>query len=491
MRALPRATLALILGLAVAGASGAVAPIQAVHAAPNTASSTCGARVAILGADMSPGGRFEVQRALKVGAHTVQQDETFQDELQQAHGLIPPALLGTDRVAVSSALLGPLPAGSGLTVYVNPNILLDTAQTYANALLTAGVTDAEVRVAAPTSQKALGTTALLDLLRAANVTCLSIKPAQRDLAIREVVLADELAQAQPAARADAPPGLMNTLKGTAVTDKLVAPAALSNLITRVAAAKGVVVPAAQRQGLITFLQDLVKSGAYAGIAARIPHFTPAVPSGVHVALNAAPAPRATAAATAAPKATRAPATARSGQTGATYTGTVRGVNTGQGTLTVQGAAGTRTYHVSSPSQLAVTRNGQTSSLGALQPGDTVTLTAINGRVTAIDASSKTGRAAIGPATPAATAVATGGETVPGLSTAGIVLLAALVLLILLLLPLIVGLLRRRRERRVVTTRVPPADPLQPTERLNTTTGTPTATYTARRNVRRRNVRRRQ
>jgi uncharacterized protein YpuA (DUF1002 family) len=133
------ATLLLLLGFVPLGL-----PASADSAA------TCPARVAVLGANMSAGGRFEVQRALAVGPHTRQLDETLSDERKQGHGLVPPGVLGV--VAVSSGLLQPLPAGSGLTVRLNRNITLDTAQAYANALLTGGITSAKVGVAAPTAQ---------------------------------------------------------------------------------------------------------------------------------------------------------------------------------------------------------------------------------------------------------------------------------------------------------------------------------------------------
>src|SRR5437016_4027141 len=172
----------------------------------------CAARVAVLGANMSAGGRFEVQRALAVGPHTRQLDETLAEEREEAHGLVPPGLLGV--IAISSGLLQPLPSGSGLTVTLNRNITLDTAQTYANALLTAGITDAKVGVAAPTAQRALGTTALLGLLRAARVACVAISPRRQDLAIREVVLTGELAQE---IGRQAAPSLMFALKSGAVS----------------------------------------------------------------------------------------------------------------------------------------------------------------------------------------------------------------------------------------------------------------------------------
>ncbi len=486
MRAVPRVALAATL-LAV-GVSGA-APFTRARAAGvadvTAVASSCGARVAVLGHNMSAGGRFEVQRVLRVGAHTVQQDETQQDAIQQSDGLIPAALLG--KVAVSSALLGPLPAGSGLTVSVNRNITLDTPQSYANALLTAGVTDAEVRVAAPTSQKALGTTALLGLLRAAQISCLSIAPARRVLAIREAVLSDQLAQAAGPARYGAVPSLINTLKGGAVSGRLTTPATLGALVSRDAAARGIALTPQERQGIVGFLGALVASKTYEGIAARSPQFTPAVPGSVHVGLNAAGAATP-------PRATSAPATP-AGSGGATHHGAVQTVDTGHGMVTVQETGGRHAYKVSPLPELAVTRNGQTSTFGALKPGDKITFTVVNGLVTAIEATSpSSSNPAPGPVGGVGTAVSripTAAAPVTsaarGLGTAGIAVLAALLLLVLLLLPLLIGLLRRRRERNVVTTTTTtmPAVPDEPpVTRLDTESDVRSVTYAPRRVVRR-------
>lgn len=199
MRCRRRAALGVLVGASLLGLTAA--PVRG--AAGRTPPGPCSARVAVLGADLSAGGRFEVQRALRVGPHTRQLTETLAEEQVQAQGLIPPALLG--RVAVSSGVVQPRPAGAGLQVHVAPAITLDTAQTYANALLTAGVTDALVRVAAPTAQPALGTTALLGLLRAAQATCVPLDPARVRLALREAVVASGLEAATGVGRPGAAP----------------------------------------------------------------------------------------------------------------------------------------------------------------------------------------------------------------------------------------------------------------------------------------------
>ena len=152
-----------------------------------------GAPVAVLGADLSAAGLPEVLRALGATPGTQQLRESVADERSQAHGLLPERLLGV--VAVSSVILRPLPPGSGLRVVQNGNVTLFPAQAYANALLTAGVTDADAIIAAPGAQRALGTTALLGLLRAATVSCAAVNPARHSLAIREFALTDALTDA--------------------------------------------------------------------------------------------------------------------------------------------------------------------------------------------------------------------------------------------------------------------------------------------------------
>jgi uncharacterized protein YpuA (DUF1002 family) len=373
---------------------------------------TCAARVAVLGANMVAGGRFEVQRALVVGPHTRQLDETLSDEREQAHGLVPPGLLGV--VAISSGLLRPLPAGSGLRVTLNRNITLDTAQTYANALLTAGITDAQVGVAAPTAQQALGTTALLGLLRAARVACLAISPRRRDLAIREGVLTAQLAQEL---RRQTAPSLMFVLKSDAVSHRLLTPSALQALVVRDAMARGVTVPRDGRAAIVAFLHDLVASGAYADVAHAHPSARAAGALQVTVRLVRT-APRGT-------FAVHAPVQA------GVWHGTVVRVAATAVAARVRGAV--VAFGLAPASR--VYRNGRRSSIAALQPRDTITVTTNGaGLATLLRAASSAA-----PAGPAATATT---------ETAGVsAVVAALLLLVLLLVPVLVGLLRRHRARR--------------------------------------------
>ncbi len=430
----PRVILALVLGLGTL-ALGAL-PVAWARGV-GAVGSSCGGRVAVLGADMSTGGKFEVQRALRVGSHTVQLTETLADEVAQAQGLIPANLL--TNYAVSSVLFHPLAAGAGITVTLNPAIILDPPQTYANALLTAGVTDAEVGVAAPTSQPAYGTTALLGLLRAARYACVTINPIRERLAIREVVLTSRLAQTfgQGAGRLAAP-NLLSALKADAVSRRLTALPALEALIASDAVAQGMTVPTVQRPVLAQFLADLVASGAYASIVGRHPQIATISPR--EIALHLA-----------APTGGVPTSSAPTGPTGSTGSSAHPASNIAHGTVVsasdtvVSVHQGDGTFAYNPAASMVVYRNGQPSTLGALQQGDAITLTTNAGHAaTLIDATGRTAAVAPAvkaPATPAA----------PSLNGTAIALLAALLLLALMAAPLLVGLLRRRREGRTVRT----------------------------------------
>jgi len=353
----PRSIAALLIAV-VASVS---LPARAYAAAPavsvaRAVGASCDAPVAVIGADVTPANLPLVRRALGVGPGTTELRETLADERARAHGLIPPALLGI--VAVSSVLLSPQPAGSGLDVTVTRDVTRDAAATYANALLTAGVIDARVRVTAPPSQQALGTTALLGLLRAAETSCLAISSARRDLALREIALTDSLTPS--IGPRDAAARLLFALKRDAVAGGLVAPAALTAVVARDAAARGVAVVPTLQPALVAYLRDLVASRAYAAVAGARPSIAGAPPFQALVRLSGL------------------------GARGALTRGAI--VTAGAAGLTVRAADGLHTYHPMAAAP--VYRNGTRGALGALQAADTVVVTTdAAGHLTRIDATS--------------------------------------------------------------------------------------------------------
>ena len=256
------------------GLAGLFPPGAAHAAAP------CGSPIAVLGADLTAEGRLQVERALGVGPSTRVLRETVADEGSTADDLVPPALLG--RYAISSVLLRLLPPGAGLHVALNPNVTLYTARSYANAMLTAGVTSAQVSIAAPSTQRALGTTALLSLLRAVRISCISatVTPARQHLAIREFMLTHDLATDMGYTQA---PRLMAALKAaTAIGDR--SRAALAARAQQTATTLGLPIASTLEAPLITFLQDLARSGAYAGVARAHPSIHDAPPTRTNVSL---------------------------------------------------------------------------------------------------------------------------------------------------------------------------------------------------------------
>ncbi len=379
----------LIAGLALPGQPAGV------RAAAPPVVSFCGRPVAVIGADVTPANVPALRHALGMSPGTTELRESLADERAQAQGLLPPALLGL--VAVSSVLFTPRPRGSGLDVTITNDVTLDPATAYANALLTAGVTDASVRVSAPPSQKALGTTALLGLLRAATTSCVPIVPAHRTLAIREIALNDNLAQYIGPRGAAA--RLLFALKGAAVAAGPLAPAATAALIAREAGAANASIPQAVQATLVAYLHDLTSSGAYGPIASAKPSITGTPPLQAIVRL-------------AKPLTSTSPSTG----SGATVRGVAAVGASAVGIAVRQANGQLRTYRP--PSSVPVYRNGVRSSLGAIRRADTVVVTTnADGAVTRIDATaSKIGTAGSG--TPAG-AVVRGTALVSGAGAAGL------------------------------------------------------------------------
>jgi len=348
--------IAVVASVSLPTRAYAASPAVPAVSAARAVGAPCGAPVAVIGADVTPANLPLVRGALGVGPGTTELREMLADERARAHGLIPPALLGI--VAVSSVLLSPQPAGAGLAVTVTRDVTRDAAATYANALLTAGVIDARVRVTAPPSQRALGTTALLGLLRAAEVSCLAIDPARRDLALREIALTDSLTPSIGPRGAAA--RLLFALKRDAVDGGLVAPAALAALVARDAAARGVAVAPSLQPALVAYLRDLVASRAYAAVAGARPSIAGTAPFQALVRLSGL------------------------GARGALTRGTI--VTAGAAGLAVRAADGLHTYQPAAA--VPVYRNGAPSALGAIRPGDTVVVTTdAGGHPTRIDATS--------------------------------------------------------------------------------------------------------
>ena len=327
--------------------------------------------MAVFGADLSAAGRDEVASALGLQPGIPRLTESLADERVQAHGLIPAPLLG--KVAISSVVLRPLPPGSGLRVSQNGNVTLYPAEAYASALLTAGVTDADAIIAAPASQPALGTTALLGLLRAATVSCAAVNPARHDLAIREFALTNALIDAMSATEAAR---LLAATKVAAVAARRAGEPDLATVLAEQSATLHVTVPAGLRAPLLAYLGDLARSHLYDAVVAARPLFGGVPPLEATVLLT------------------------RPGRAPSPYPGVVRGtlVPAGAGQLAVRQRDGVHRYPLAPGIQ--VYRDGSAAGIGALRPGDAVTATISGDRhATTIVASGTAGPARPGVGAP--------------------------------------------------------------------------------------------
>lgn len=128
---------------------------------PLTASAGTG-DVVSLGANLTASQEEQILQEFGVSRDDVRIiDVTIEDVKEHLQGYATKEHIGTK--AYSSAYVKLLPEGEGLVVDAN-NVTLVTPEMYANALVTAGVEDAEVRVTAPFN--VTGTTALTGIMLA-------------------------------------------------------------------------------------------------------------------------------------------------------------------------------------------------------------------------------------------------------------------------------------------------------------------------------------
>lgn len=115
---------------------------------------------------------------------------TNRDERQYFEGKLPDEKLG--HVALSSIYMVGRPEGSGLHIETF-NINYVTAEMYENALISAGITDAQIKIWAP--RPLSGTAALTGIYKAyEDMTGRILDAAAKDLGIEELIATGELAE---------------------------------------------------------------------------------------------------------------------------------------------------------------------------------------------------------------------------------------------------------------------------------------------------------
>lgn len=343
------------------------------------------------GADTTQAERQELNAIFGADASTTPQVVTTPEMVAALQGTGLPAA-PTDK-SVSSSVLTCLNRGDGLTVRTQ-NITRITAPVYANALVTAGIGDGNVIIAAPAANPVTGETALVGVLKAFPQCQAGKQPDQARINLAYEQIARTVQLAGPSGDLNKASAVMLQAAQAVITGQAQDDAAVGAALDSAARAQGIDVPAAQRSALVGFLRRLsgVDYGAYAKgyqVQQVSQNEVRIVPAGAGAPGNAAATPNARAASPSANAAT-APAGApvANAVTGDTFTGKVQ--NTGP-TLTVRD--GDRDRAVQGAANAVVTRDGKSATLGDIKKGDKVTVaTGPGGAAQRIDATSASGGA---------------------------------------------------------------------------------------------------
>ncbi len=126
------------------------------------ADTAVGDSIVSLGADLSADEKQSMLREFGVGEDTLTIEVTNDEEHKYLGGIVPAGKIG--HKALSSSMITYTEKGMGIDVDISKNINYITEDTYRNALVTAGVTDARVQVSAPLS--VTGTAALTGIMKA-------------------------------------------------------------------------------------------------------------------------------------------------------------------------------------------------------------------------------------------------------------------------------------------------------------------------------------
>ena len=203
-----------------------------------------------MGADLSDAQRESIYEFFDVERGTIKElTVTNSEERSYLEGLIPDERLG--RVALSCVYITVLDAGSGIKVETN-NINWCTEQMYINAMITAGITDASVKVSAPYPLS--GTAALTGIYKAyEDITGEKLDEDAKAAAAEELITTGELAEfigSEEATR------LINELKKILNNIKSMTDDEVRAEIRRIAAQCNISVTDSQVEQLLTLCRTL-------------------------------------------------------------------------------------------------------------------------------------------------------------------------------------------------------------------------------------------
>ena len=328
-----------------------------------------GEKVAVLGGDLTQAERLELSSRFGVDA-SARTDTVTTQEMVNALGGSGLPVAPTDK-SISSAILTCRNTGEGLEVRTE-NITRVTAPVYANALVTAGVGDAAVTVAAPQNNPVTGETALVGALKAFPQCQGGKQPEAGRVRLAYEQIARTTALAGPSGDLNKASAVILEATQQVITGQARDEAALGSALDSAAAAEGLQINPNQRSEVVGFLRKL--GGVDYGTYARGYQVEQVSPNEVRVRPAGAGAPGSTGTGQGAPG------------TGTTLTGEVR--QTGDA-LTVRSDGQDR--QIRTASNVVVTRDGQTASLADIRTGDEVSVTTNpDGTAQRIDATSTDG-----------------------------------------------------------------------------------------------------
>lgn len=154
------------------------------------ADAVVGDTIVVLGADLTDEERGQMLQQFKASDQAQIVEVTNAEEHQYLDGVIPQAQIGS--IAISSVSITYTSKDSGLNVKVSKNINYISKDTYTNALMTAGVKDADIIVSSPFEVS--GTAALTGIMKAYEIsTGESISDEVKKVANEEMITTQELA----------------------------------------------------------------------------------------------------------------------------------------------------------------------------------------------------------------------------------------------------------------------------------------------------------
>lgn len=350
----------LILLVVVTVASSGLFP-GGVGAAP-------GDTIAVYGGDLTAAERQELAQLFGQGAATTTDTVTAPEVIAAERGTGLPTA-ATDK-AISSAALTCRDKGQGLRVRTG-NITRITAATYANALVTAGVGDGDVLIAAPAGNPVTGESGLVGALKAFPQCQGAGQADPNRVRLAYGQLAATVALAGPTGDLNKASTVILRAAQAVITGKATDEATVGAALDTAAAAEGLTPDPAARTLAIANLRGLGRAdyGTYAQ-GYQIQQVSP-------TEVNVTPSGAGTSAPLGA-------GTVGTGAAAVTFSGSVTRAGTPLGVRTTDG----RDRSVNPAGSLTVIRDGKPTTIADLQPGDRVNVfTDPAGNATRIEATS--------------------------------------------------------------------------------------------------------